>query len=221
VRVRKSGCLSFAALFCFAVPLKSTDRPDPSGDRILVVYFKGAAAYPSHIVSQIQSEVEHVMRPLKLRFEWRAMEGNYRTDPACMAVILTFSGTCSYDQSCRRNLEPVSLGWTHITDGEILPFCSVDCTLVRQTIASVLQKRLAQDRQTLISRAIGRVIAHEFYHILAGTRQHSKDGLASASVEPNDLVLYEGSFDTVAIARMRIALEKRSCAPAQDIADGQ
>jgi hypothetical protein len=220
VRVRQSGCFFFAALFCFG-PLKAVDRHIPSGDRVLVVYFKGAAAYPTHIVSQIQSEVEHAMRPLNLRFEWRAMEGDYRTDPSCMAVILTFNGTCLYDRSCRRNLDPVSLGWTHITDGEILPFCSVDCTLVRQTIAWVLQRRRVEDRQTLISRAVGRVIAHEFYHILAGTRQHSKEGLASAYVEPDDLVLYGGSFDPTAITRMRIALDKRSCVPAQDVADGQ
>lgn len=220
MRVRESGCFFFAALFCFA-PLKAVDRHARSGDPVLVVYFKGAAAYPIHIVSQIQSEVEHAMLPLKLRFEWRAMEGDYRTDPACMAVILTFNGTCLYDRSCRRNLDPVSLGWTHITDGEILPFCSVDCTLVRQTIASVLQRRRAEDRQTLISRAVGRVIAHEFYHILAGTRQHSRYGLASASVEPDDLVLYDENFDALAITRMRTALEKRSCAPAQDVADGQ
>jgi hypothetical protein len=44
------------------------------------------------------------------------------------------------------------------------------------------------DRDRVLGRALGRVLAHELYHILSGTKRHSARGLAKASFAVDELI---------------------------------
>jgi hypothetical protein len=65
--------------------------------------------------------------------------------------------------------------------------------------------RLAQ-RDLLLGRALGRVVAHELYHIVAQTARHGRAGVAKPFHTPDDLRRDGASFeeeDRAAIFRQR------------------
>lgn len=90
---------------------------------------------------------------------------------------------------------PVPLGWTHISRGVILPFADVDC----QAISGLIQKRLlampAEDRKATYGRALGRVVAHELYHIFANTVRHSFRGVGRSSFTVRELLSRKFQFE--------------------------
>jgi hypothetical protein len=176
---------------------------------------QGTSGFQPPLLSQIQAEVEQVMRPTGSRFEWRPLDLTKTNKPACSLLIVRFEGDCRFEGSCKPRPRPFTLGWTHVTDGEVLPFCGVDCDLVRQVIASELQSRPEGEQERLFARALGRVVAHEFYHILADTRSHSGRGLAQRFFSAGDLLASDAGFDDTAVEAMVRGLQEVNC-PASD-----
>ena len=55
----------------------------------------------------------------------------------------------------------------------------------------------------VLGRALARVIAHEIYHIVAGTTDHHETGVAKAAFSARDLTGARFEFDNSSISRMR------------------
>jgi len=87
------------------------------------------------------------------------------------------------------------LGWTHVSDGQILPFTSVSCERVREMIRTVLVTSRSEVRAVVMGRALGRVLAHELYHIFAKTAHHGSCAVAKESYTTWDLVDGEFRFE--------------------------
>jgi mono/diheme cytochrome c family protein len=64
------------------------------------------------------------------------------------------------------------LGWSHVDNGEVQPFAGIDCDSILGFIYPRLIAVNPQERDALLARAIGRVLAHEFDHIFAETTEH-------------------------------------------------
>lgn len=119
------------------------------------------------------------------------------------AILVRMRGWC-HDQSGYSSSRAVgSLGWTHVTDGEILPMVEIDCERVRAGARGGGYGRDLSLRSLLFARALGRVIAHEMYHVLAATVEHAKSGLAKPALSGEDLVDGTLRFDTESIRRLR------------------
>jgi hypothetical protein len=86
------------------------------------------------------------------------------------------------------------LGWTHVSDGQILPFTDVSCDRVREFVQSGLLLFRMEDREARYGRALGRVLAHELYHIFANTTRHGSMGVAKESYSVQDLVADDFQF---------------------------
>lgn len=81
------------------------------------------------------------------------------------------------------------LAWTHSTNGEILPFAEVACDRVANAVASALWGEERKQADKFLGRAIGRVLAHEIYHILGKTHEHNEDGsLAKELISAKQLI---------------------------------
>ena len=87
-----------------------------------------------------------------------------------------------------------TLGQTHIADGRILPIADVLCDAIRNLIDRDLRAALPGDSEVLLGRALGRVTAHELFHILLQTTTHSRDGLARAAQSASELLAPRSSF---------------------------
>lgn len=85
-------------------------------------------------------------------------------------------------------LELVPLAWVTSTDGEVLSTIHVDCGLVGSQVGSATvwtQQGLAQ---SLMGRALARVLLHELLHILTGTAEHTGTRLFSNTMSLQTLI---------------------------------
>jgi len=134
------------------------------------------------------------MAPAGLRFEWRSLPAN---DPqvATELAVVTFTGRCEVLESAGNSNAGIRLGWTHISDGAVLPFAGVDCDTVRAFLLKGLAGLPPQDRQKVLGRAIGRVTAHELLHIFAKTAHHSAHGVDQPVFSVEELMADRLVFD--------------------------
>jgi hypothetical protein len=70
-----------------------------------------------------------------------------------------------------------------VAEGRILPYTELRCDEIGKALAFLRPGSGIKDRQLALGRALGRVLAHELYHILANAKTHGANGLARA-VEP-------------------------------------
>ena len=154
-----------------------------------VALYTQFAELPSAVVfDAMQREVEAIMAPLDLRFRWRKLAESSGREASAELAVVDFPGRCDVNGLAPREIVPGPLGWTHISDGVILPFATVDCSAVRHFIQKqLLDVRLA-GREGVFGRALGRVLAHELYHIFANTTRHGMDGVAREFYSVHDLM---------------------------------
>ena len=74
--------------------------------------------------------------------------------------------------------------------------------MIRQTVASALAGVTPGMRDVMVGRSVGRVMAHELYHILANETHHSAEGVAKTSFSSAELLAAHFHFDEVALGRI-------------------
>jgi hypothetical protein len=139
------------------------------------------------VVDSLHAEVDSIILPLGLGLEWRSLDAHGDRVSGELAVI-SFKGTCDNSGLPPHADDSRSLGWTHITDGQILPFTDVDCDRIRSFTGSRIKGRAPSDRDRLLGRAVGRVVAHELYHILARRAHHGSGSVDRPEYTARDLV---------------------------------
>jgi hypothetical protein len=105
-------------------------------------------------------------------------------------VVLRFHGQCTPDPDPpgRERSTARALAFTHIADGEVLPFIDVDCDRIRDVIRPEVKVRSAAEAGMLLGRAMGRVIAHELLHVLTGSTAHGRRGVCRKALSGFELV---------------------------------
>ena len=85
-----------------------------------------------------------------------------------------------FDWKCSRILFQAvrDLASTHVSDGAILPYVDVYCSRVARMLPIETERHAFFARLEALGRALGRVIAHELYHIFGQTQKHGRWGLA-------------------------------------------
>jgi len=83
----------------------------------------------------------------------------------------------------------------------------------------------AQQRNTALGRALGRVMAHELYHIVGETTAHQIRGVAKASLSVQDLIGASLDFDIASLTQMRpplppVSLARSYTRPPRDLVVG-
>lgn len=149
---------------------------------------------PPAVLAAIREEVEAIMAPIGLHFEWRNLDGDRGQEVSVELAVITFQGRCDTAGPALRGKVAGALGWTHMSDGEILPFTDIACDRVREFVSRALSAVNLVERQTAYGRALGRVLAHELYHIFANTTKHGSWGVAKESYSVLDLLTEEFQF---------------------------
>jgi hypothetical protein len=208
------------ATFCLGIWFVSVSPAQSAGpaDPELVVYLRAEANQPSGPVAQMKRDFAGLMRTAGYRVSWRTPETGAGDDAAFLAVA-ELNGTCAvtagYAGSDRPATGGISLATTNVTDGQVLPFTSVNCTALTRSLAPALLKTAAAQRDFLFGRAMARVLAHEVYHILTGSTEHARSGVARSCFSTADLLAEQFTFETATLARMHARPES---APASSAA---
>ncbi|MBK7927620.1 MAG: hypothetical protein IPJ98_09030 [Bryobacterales bacterium] len=172
---------------------------------VLTVYMRDAGECSSRLLSEMQAEAGGIMRPAGIRLVWRHFHHAQCAEPVPALVVLTLEGACRSEGRCRAAGPLAPLGWTHSTDGEILPFCVVDCDRVRHVVDPNIRHLPVETREFLYGKALGRVVAHELYHIIANTTGHATEGLAKPLLTASELVWGLCRFGKVEVDSLRRA----------------
>jgi hypothetical protein len=160
-----------------------------------VALYIGYQHQPSPVVvTALQEEVDSLLAPEGLRFEWRSLPADGRQASTELAVV-TFKGRCEVLRPALSFVSDQRLGWSYISDGEVLPFADVDCEAVSNYVLRSLLGLPAESRERVFGRAIGRVLAHEFLHIFARTAHHSAHGVDQPAFTVNELLTDRLVFD--------------------------
>lgn len=171
-----------------------------SGERIatkvapVTLYTDFQEAVPQAVAEALRDEVDSIMSSMGLRFDWHRLS-DFRSETVSAAVAVAhFEGRCDTDGLVMRENQPGPLGWTEISDGKILPFTHVDCERVRTFLQTALLGFHPQDRERAYGRALGRVLAHELYHVLGDTPRHASHGAAKEGYSAADLLAADFQF---------------------------
>jgi len=168
----------------------------------IALYTKFEREPPSAVFDALQNEVNSIMAPSGLRFTWRDLSAARGDAVSVELAVVTFQGRCDVAGLVPHGSDPGPLGWTHVSDGVILPFADIDC----QRIHGFVQKRLlavpVESREEAYGRALGRVLAHELYHIFANTTTHASWGVGKSHFTVEELLSADFQFE----ARESLAL---------------
>lgn len=196
------------ATFCLGIFFVSVSSAQSAGsaDSELVVYLKTGTNQPNAPITQMKQDLAALMRTAGYQVSFRTPRTGAGDDASYLAVV-QLNGTCALPAGYIGILGPPvngeSLATTNITDGQVLPFSTVNCEALTRSVAPALRTSVAAQRDFLYGRALARVVAHELYHILAGSIDHAKSGVARSCFSQDDLVAERFNFELTTLARMK------------------
>jgi hypothetical protein len=184
--------LALFALYCVAASAQA-----PRDEPFFTVILTGVRM-PDPILSALQRETQAAVQPAGVRLYWRSQGVQNGEVPGQVAIIQA-RGHCTSTGPIRgiaanpaSGVEP--LGQTHMVNGEVLPFADLQCDAVHRLVDRNLRGLSASQREQLLGRALGRVVAHELYHILLRTQDHGHSGLGRPEQSSADLLAPTDSF---------------------------
>jgi hypothetical protein len=183
-------------LFCLmlgAIPGFGGNRPQEPVP--VTLYTKFEHQVPPAVLAAIQQELAAIMEPIGIHFDWRSLSQANGSEVSVELAVITFKGTCSTSNLSAQFSNPGALGWTHVSDGVILPFSDVDCDRIRVFLQRELLNLDPAIRGALFGRAVGRVLAHELYHIFANTSRHGSCGVGKAAYTVEELLSDDFRFE--------------------------
>ncbi len=150
----------------------------------VAVIVDAAAPLPPAVASAFHQEVDLVFRETGYNFSWIDRAEMKPEDSFPDLVVLRLKSECRLDS--RTATAPagkaMALAWAHRSGDGILPFIEVDCSRVRSMLRVMSHGEPSGVQQEMMGRALGRVVAHELYHVLTGNSNHSHTGIAQAAL---------------------------------------
>ncbi|MBN8730843.1 MAG: hypothetical protein J0L64_09900 [Acidobacteria bacterium] len=188
----------------------------PAQEAEVAVYLKAGAEQPAAIVESLQRETQALLRPAGVKLVWRELHESSRHEDFQAVVVARFEGSCV---AAREEVEmagagrPAALASTPVQEGVILPFTTVNCGAVKRLTSALMRDEPGARRNYLFGRALGRVLAHELYHILGQTRLHADKGIAKPAFHARELLAETFAFHEPAILVMRASAGESVAAP--------
>jgi hypothetical protein len=163
-------------------------------------------------IQTMKSEVGRVLAATGAQLSWRMLKADAAPLTFDNLAVLRFRGNCRMGR-IGTTVEPdevrLTLGSTAVAAGVVTPFSSVECDKIVSCISGLLNSSCERDRDIALGRALGRVVAHELYHMLAQTREHGHAGLTKALQSPFDLIRENFSIDRQALQWLHEHLETK------------
>lgn len=160
---------------------------------------------PLAALHAMEREVGAMLDATGAAFSWLTKK-NTPPQTFDQVAVMHFRGNCRIEKvgfPVEDTGQAMTLGATDVISGHVTSYSSVECDHIKTCIAGLIEDSCARDRETAFSRALGRVVAHELYHILASTKEHTHSGVAKAIQTPFDLIRENYQFDRQALLRLR------------------
>lgn len=153
----------------------------------------------------MEEEAAHILKASGVKLRWR-LEGASEVSEGLLVVVM-LHGRCDMDGS-PAEFRTGALGWSHEVNGSVLPFSDLACDSIRGAVQTAWNGENRGRGNNLLGRAMGRVLAHELYHVVADTAKHGRDGVAQASFTPRDLTAGQFRLEDPDAEAMRSGLTR-------------
>ncbi len=168
----------------------------------LAVYHDGDFERPA--LDAMRAETSALLREAGSNLIWKdASLPASNSIAAERLIVVRLNGACEYHPWGFGHLARKAYASVHEQHGVILPFVDVDCGKVLSSVSRLLCFEAPARAQLLFGQALGRVVAHELYHILAQTNLHTAVGVTKASLSPEELIRDPLKFDEQAIKAIK------------------
>lgn len=197
-----------AVLSLLLVPAQSFGEGADQPSAPVAIYMSFDGAHSAQAVEAMQSEVASLTKRRPLNLRWIPLESPRSDESFSDLMVVKFHGNCNMEgiQFLFNELglegEGGALGSTWKTDNHVLPYSELQCDRIRRSIAPLAIGNAPNERESLLGRAMGRVLAHELFHVFANTDKHGHDGVAKPGYTRKDLVADRFEFDAKDVRRM-------------------
>ncbi|MEZ5403214.1 MAG: hypothetical protein R2729_26280 [Bryobacteraceae bacterium] len=153
----------------------------------------------------MEAEAQRILESAEYQLVWRSLADRDGSESFDNLAVIRFSGACAASASSVATPGDAtdSLAETAVSDGRVLPFSVVRC----DRIAGLLSERIGSlptaGRDGAFGRALGRVVAHELFHILSRTKGHQTAGVSKACFSATDLLKPAFRFTATAVTQIR------------------
>jgi len=199
--MRSVALLLFCAALCPAASRKVT----------VVVNFEKPHSEAS--VVALRHELTNLLEPLGFDVDVMLRSELPAYPEFSELVVFEMRGSCSMKGVPLRIGETLDergpLAMAYSSDGQILHFGAVECDRVRECLQRVTGPGSPEKHQAAFGKALGIVMAHELYHMIAGVKAHTKGGLTKKSLSARELLSGELSIPHVVDESMRRGLVLR------------
>ncbi len=163
--------------------------------------FEFEQSHSDRVLSEVRAEIGNVMRNAGITFDLKLFSELGAAAEFSNLMVVRVKGKCKLDSGPAPRPEKGPLAFAHTSDGKVLPFIEVSCDRVRSVIRPVMWGSQFKIADELLGRALARVIAHEIYHVMTGTK-HSDTGIARHSLTGSQLIGDDLMFEPEDIERM-------------------
>lgn len=136
------------------------------------------------VVDAALAEVDAIFAPGEVHFRWRVSRGGELAETFPIVVLLQDGPPDRVVYGCRRNRHDHRLGHTHLPARRITLWSR---QIVRAVTGDWDSEEVAEIEPRFLSRALGRVLAHELGHLFLGLKEHHERGLMRRSFSHRSL----------------------------------
>jgi hypothetical protein len=176
----------WAAIFGAAPILAGQPSPHPSpqvSTQVTAIVLPDGR-YSRLAIHEMGREAAHILKKSGVSLRWHLGEPAQAVNG--LLVVVKLVGRCDMDGP-PAFLMSAPLGWSHEANGVVLPFSDLACDNIRGAVQRAVLAGNQLRGNFLLGRAMGRVLAHELYHIVADTAEHGEDGVAQPALSAREL----------------------------------
>jgi hypothetical protein len=188
-------CATLLAIFCAPAPVMAASAVT------LVLQFD--QAYSTRSLTVMKREVASIVSDSGIKVDWRLLKDLQSFESFEKLVIVRFRGACNMEPAPPLGDERGYYGFTHVSDGAVLPFSEVECDKISNSIRLAMSKRQWREPDSILGRALGRVLAHELFHMLAKSQHHAGEGVTRWALSPAQLISEKLSMAPADLEKLR------------------
>jgi len=169
----------------------------------LTVVFQFDGPHSEKSFVEMKQELSAVLKDGGAQVDWRNRDQVSSSESFANLVVVKFRGVCRMEPAPYRDENAGPLAFSHTSDGIILPFSEVQCDRIRSSLRRAMSAGDYIRSDIVFGRAMARVLAHELYHVLAGTESHSREGVAQRALSGSQLMSDELELNPKQLDLMR------------------
>jgi hypothetical protein len=189
-------CATLLAIFCAPAHVLAAS--------VVTLILQYDHAYSPRSLDAMKREVASIVAGAGIKIDWRLRADVRSSDSFENLVVVRFHGSCNM-----QSILPDERGYyafTHVTDGEVLSFSEIECDKVSSSIGPAMSRAQWRRRDSILGRALGRVLVHELFHMLANTERHAGEGVTRPALSAAQLIAGRLKMTCADLERLRYKL---------------